>query len=229
MNHLTRRGLEPCNAVASVFKPTTYGRLRDLVKTQLGVVQDLVRVKNRLHSVFRARGVQTAPLNQELFDPERRNECVKMIPHRSEWSARSLFKRLDALMAEKKDVDRALVAEAKRHASYSTLISFPSIDPIRAAQLMAVVVTPHRFRTKRQFWAYCGLAIRTEASGEYRLRDGHAERRRAPMTRGLRAGNAVLKNVFKGTAMHIVAMKTGELYADYEGLRAPTSRSSWRY
>ena len=30
---------------------------------------------------------------------------------------------------------------------------------IRVAQLLAVVVTPHRFRTRKQFWADCGLSI----------------------------------------------------------------------
>ncbi len=35
--------------------------------------------------------------------------------------------------------------------------------------------TPHRFRTKRQLWAYCGLALKTSTSGEYRIRAGPAE------------------------------------------------------
>jgi hypothetical protein len=33
------------------------------------------------------------------------------------------------------------------------------MGPIRVAQLVSIVVTPHRFRTKRQFWSYCGLSI----------------------------------------------------------------------
>ena len=35
--------------------------------------------------------------------------------------------------------------------------------------ISAAVQTPHRFRTKRQFWAYCGLAIETRDSAEYRV------------------------------------------------------------
>jgi hypothetical protein len=33
---------------------------------------------------------------------------------------------------------------------------------------MAVMQTPHRFRTKRQLWNYCGLGLETHDSGEYR-------------------------------------------------------------
>ena len=36
----------------------------------------------------------------------------------------------------------------------------PRLGPIRVALLIGLVQTPHRFRTKRQLWAYCGLALR---------------------------------------------------------------------
>ena len=35
----------------------------------------------------------------------------------------------------------------------------PTLGVVRVAQLIAVVVTPHRFLSKRQFWSYCGLAV----------------------------------------------------------------------
>jgi hypothetical protein len=34
--------------------------------------------------------------------------------------------------------------------------------------LIAHVQTPFRFRGKRQFWAYCGLALETRSSADYR-------------------------------------------------------------
>jgi hypothetical protein len=33
---------------------------------------------------------------------------------------------------------------------------------------MSLIQTPHRFRTKRQLWAYSGLAIETHDSAQYR-------------------------------------------------------------
>ena len=38
---------------------------------------------------------------------------------------------------------------------------------IRVAQLIPVVVTPHRFRTARQFWSYCGLGIMMRSSADW--------------------------------------------------------------
>src|SRR5436309_7109692 len=36
----------------------------------------------------------------------------------------------------------------------------------------ATVDTPHRFRTKRQFWSYSGLAVVTHMSSEYEIKEG---------------------------------------------------------
>jgi transposase len=64
------------------------------------------------------------------------------------------------------------------------------------------VKTPFRFRTKRQFWAYCGLAVETRDSGEYTVIEGQIERRKKPgLVRGLNHNhNHDLKNLFKGAA-----------------------------
>jgi transposase len=58
------------------------------------------------------------------------------------------------------------------------LRQIPSFGPIRAALLVALMQTPHRFRTKRQFWAYIGLALKTYGSGEYRFVGGQLQRSR---------------------------------------------------
>ena len=43
-------------------------------------------------------------------------------------------------------------------------------------QLVALIQTPHRFRTKRQLWAYSGLALETRISAEYRYVEGQLRR-----------------------------------------------------
>ena len=64
------------------------------------------------------------------------------------------------------------------------------------------VQTPHRFRSKRQFWAYCGLALESRDSGEYRVVAGQVVRRSKPaLIRGLNWNhNHELKNLFKAAA-----------------------------
>jgi transposase len=71
--------------------------------------------------------------------------------------------------------------------------------------VVALIQTPHRFRTKRQLWAYSGFAVETHDSGEYRCVRGKLQRNRERMTvRGLSANynyNKDLKNLFKGAAI----------------------------
>jgi transposase len=56
------------------------------------------------------------------------------------------------------------------------LRQIPAIGPVRAALLIVLMQTPNRFRTKRQLWAYCGLALKTYTSGEYRFVGGQSRR-----------------------------------------------------
>jgi transposase len=80
------------------------------------------------------------------------------------------------------------------------------------------VLVPERFRTKRQFWSYCGLAIVTRSSSDW-VRDpstGKWRRRPVAQTRGLnRNRSPILKNVFKGAARTVIAMRNHPLHADY--------------
>ena len=68
--------------------------------------------------------------------------------------------------------------ESHKHHAVKLLRPIPSIDPIRAALLVALLQTPHRFRTKRQLWAYSGFAVETHDRGEYRFVRGKLVRNR---------------------------------------------------
>ena len=97
----------------------------------------------------------------------------------------------------------------------------PAIGPIRAAILIAVMQTPHRFRTKRHLWTYSGLGLETYDSGEYHAVQGQLERSKKQATvRGLnRDYKHDLKDIFKGAAMR-ASTKTGPLHDFYQGLLA---------
>ena len=110
------------------------------------------------------------------------------------------------------------------------LRQIPTIGPIRSALLVALLQTPHRFRTKRQLWAYCGLALRTYDSGEYRFVSGQLKRSKKAVTiRGLNKNhNHDLKNIFKGAATRAAAT-AGPCQKFYEariasGLKPPMAR-----
>jgi len=84
---------------------------------------------------------------------------------------------------------------------------------------VALLQTPHRFRTKRQLWAYSGLALETHDSGEYRMVREKLRRNRERLTvLGLNDNhNHDLKNLFKGAAIS-ASTRPGPLYDFYVAL-----------
>jgi transposase len=115
---------------------------------------------------------------------------------------------------------RDLLVESRKHHAVKLLRQIPSIGPIRAALLVALLQTPHRFRSKRQLWAYSGFALETHDRGEYRYARGKLRRNRERMTvRGLSDNhNHDLKNLFKGAAIS-ASTCPGPLYDFYVALQ----------
>jgi transposase len=77
---------------------------------------------------------------------------------------------------------------------------------------VALWQTPHRFRSKRQLWAYSGLAVPTYDRGQYRVVRGKLQRNRERIpVRGLNHNhNHDLKNLLKGAAISAIE-RTGPL------------------
>jgi hypothetical protein len=114
------------------------------------------------------------------------------------------------------------MVESHRHQAVKLLRQIPAIGPIRSALLVALLQTPHRFRTKRQLWAYTGFALEARDSGEYRMVRGKVRRNRERLTvlavLGLNDNhNHDLKNLFKGAALS-ASTRPGPLYDFYVGL-----------
>ena len=96
------------------------------------------------------------------------------------------YQQLDALRTLRQEVRKDLLAESKKQKAWKRLCQIPAIGPIRAAVLLGILQTPHRFRTKRQLWNYGGLAIEMHSSADHRRVDGQLERsRKNVLVRGL--------------------------------------------
>src|ERR1051325_881421 len=83
--------------------------------------------------------------------------------------AERLYSELDRLTGLRRAARKALVAECRRHPAAKVLLKVPTLGVVRVAQLIAAVVTPHRFRSKRQFLSYCGLAVVMKSSADYQV------------------------------------------------------------
>jgi transposase len=203
--------------------------LKEVARSYLAITQDLTRVMNRLKALYRSWAIPCT--GERVYAPRYRSEWLAKITEAGvRRRAEFYYQQLDALQALRQEVRRDLLAESKKHNATKLLRQIPSIGPIRAALLIALIQTPHRFRTKRQLWAYCGLALKTSTSGEYRILQGQLKRSKKLLAiRGLNTNhNHDLKNLFKGAATRaaVVAGPFQEFYAALvaKGMKPPMAR-----
>ena len=194
--------------------------LKELTRSYANLVEDTTRVMLRLKALFRARGIP-AP-GTRVYHPAGRAAWLGALADRgARLRAEVLYAELDVLQTLRPPAKAAMVAEARRDPAWGVLHRIPFFGPVRVALLLATMQTPWRFRSKRNLWAYAGLAVVTRSSADYVLVGGRpVRRRRAPLTRGLNQNhNRVLKNVFKGAATAATA-RPGPLQDWYQGLLA---------
>ena len=197
-----------CGMLSPVYHGENEVRtLRELARSYLALTRDVTRVMNRVKAIYRSWAIPCA--GQRVYAPRYRSEWLGKIPEAAvRHRAGIYYQQLDALRSLREQARRDLLAEGRRHRAMNLLRQIPSIGPIRAVLLMALIQTPHRFRTKRQLWAYSGLALKTSISGEYRFVEGERRRsKQALAIRGLNANhNHDLKNIFKGAAIRTTAV-----------------------
>jgi transposase len=189
--------------------------LKELVRTYDCLVSDTTRVMNRLKAIYRGRAI--ACKGHDIYRPDRRQQWLeKLTEPGARQRAGFLYQQLAALKPLRHEAKRVLVKEARRQTAYPWLLSVPQLGPVSVAQLIAVVGTPHRFRSKQQFWTYVGLAVVTRSTADHEVVEGVLRRSKRPVaTRGLnRNHNHLLKRVFKNAASS--ACHSGPFKAGYE-------------
>ena len=192
--------------------------LKELARSYLTISKDLTRVMNRVKAVYRSWGIAYG--GQQVYAPRHRAEWLNKIEEGGvRRRAEFFYQQLDALRALRQAVRRDLLAESRKHDATKLLRQIPSIGPIRAALLIALMQTPHRFRTKRQLWTYSGLAIETRDSAQHRYVAGQLQRSKKPQQlRGLNQNhNHDMKEIFKSAAA-TASSREGPLHDFYQGL-----------
>ncbi len=165
---------------ANLLRPVYHGEqgvrtLKEFARSYLTISTDLIRVMSRLKAIYRSWGIPCA------------GKQVYALRYRAEWlgkiseagvrrRAEFYYQQFDFLRPLRKEVRSELLIEAKKHSAWKLLRGIPFIGPIRAALLIALIQTPHRFRTKRQLWTYSGFGIETYRSAEHRCVNGELKR-----------------------------------------------------
>jgi transposase len=203
-------------------------KLKELVRAYETVSSDMVRVMSRIKAAFRGRGIR-APGRGVYQVSQRPHWLEQLIEPGLRQRVTWLYEQLDQLRPLRRETKQAMLTESRRHRAVKLLQTIPEIGAVRAAQIVATVDTPHRFRTKRPFWSYSGLAVVTHMSAEYEMREGRVVRRKKPVTtRGLnRNCNRRLKELFIAAAVGGSQTEPYRTYLErlqHNGMRAEMAR-----
>ena len=169
---------------AGLLSPVYHGQnstaaVKHLGRSYAALTEDTTRVMGRLKALYRSQAIACA--GQKPYAAR----------HREEWLAKlsesGLQRRARATLPATGPAARAASRRPSRSDSGvsqtqrdQVAAQIPWLGPIRVALLIGRVQTPHRFRTKRQFWAYCGLALETRSSADYGFVNGQLERKKKP-------------------------------------------------
>lgn len=193
--------------------------LKELVHNYDSLVSDCVRVMSRLKALFRGQGIGYA--GRAIYNVNSKDEWLAKI-HKPGTKSRAsfLYTELSALKEIRRDSKKLLLKESEKHQATKLLGSIPGIGIVRAAVIVGTVSTPHRFRTRRQFWTYCGFGVVRRSSSDYQFEGSKLVRnRKNVMTRGLnRNFNRRLKAVFKGAVQQAIKQEPFKSY--WEQLKA---------
>jgi transposase len=198
--------------------------LKELVRSYLTITKDLNRVMTRVKAIYRGWGIPCT--GKQVYASCHRAEWLRKIAEAGpRQRAEFYYRQLDALRLLRHEIRGELLAESKKHKVWKRLREIPSIGPIRAAVLLGILQTAHRFRTKRQLWTYSGLGIEVHSSADHQVVKGELQRKKKHVeVRGLnRNCNHDLKNLFKGAAV-VAAAKPGPFEEFHAGLLAKGMR-----
>ncbi len=191
---------------AGLLSPVYHGQnstaaVKHLGRSYAALTEDTTRTMGRLKALYRSQAIACA--GQKPYGARHREEWLAKLTDRGlQQRARRLYQQLDLLQQLRREARRDLIVECRKHDETKLLRTVPWLGPIRVAVLIGRVQTPHRFRSKRPFWAYCGLALETRSSADYGFVNGQLQRSKKPvLIRGLNQNhNHDLKNLFKSAA-----------------------------
>jgi transposase len=158
------------------LKPVYHGSagarsLKEIVHCYDALVSDTTRVMNRIKARFRSQAPGCS--GRSVYQPSKRAQWVGLVSEQAtRYRIEMLYRELDMLKQLKREAGKRMLEEARKYPAYKILRQVPGLGPVRVAQILAAAGSPHRFRTKRQWWSYCGLAVVSRTSADYQILEG---------------------------------------------------------
>lgn len=172
-------------AVSAVYVGDDATReLRQLVAHYRRMIGDRTRIIQRLRSTFRECGIRGI---SKKGDPE--SVPIRRLPQtRVRHIVHAQLRHLAVATKLKEEARTEMLRVAGARPEFELLQSIPYIGEIRAAELIAIVDDPWRFRSLRRFWSYAGLAVIQRTSSDQTVGDSISTKVSKP--RGVRLNRA---------------------------------------
>ena len=177
---------------AGLLSPVYHGQnstaaVKHLGRSYAALTEDTTRTMGRIKALYRSQAIACA--GKKPYGARHRQRMVSAVSR-----PRTATPRRTTLPGIRPPTTVAPRSPSRSDAGVSpasgeqTAALDPWLGPIRVALLIGRVQTPHRFRTKRRFSAYCGLALETRSSADYGFVNGQLERKKKPELARLDAG-----------------------------------------
>jgi len=127
--------------------------LRTLTSGYGDLIQVLNQEKNRLSALFRQVAIPVK--GSKLYNTP--DMAWQLPTDTQQYVACTLFEQIDLLEEQRRGYLERFESNAKRFKEIKRLMSIPGIGPIRANQIVAIMVTPFRFPDKYHFFSYAKL------------------------------------------------------------------------
>ena len=114
--------------------------LKELGRSYQTLTKDVTRVMSRIKSLYRSWAIPCS--GTTVYAPRHRAEWLAKIPQPGvRLRAERLYQQLDLLQPVRQEARRDLLRESHKHHAVKLLRQIPSIGPIRAALLVALLQT----------------------------------------------------------------------------------------
>jgi transposase len=183
--------------------------VRTLVNARTHLIQISTKLSNQIRGLMKTFGLVVPKGAGGVFDANVR-ELVStdaglapiILPLLAAWRG---------IRSRAAELDRQLIATARRSWSCRQLMSIPGVGVVTATSFIAAIEQPEHFRTSRAVGAWLGLTTRRYQSGEVDY-DGHISKRGDSHLRGLlyEAASVILTRVTTASSLRAWGLKLWE-------------------
>lgn len=155
--------------------------LRDLMHGYESLIKDFVRLKNRYKALFRNEGIRKT--GESFYKDESFLKDLKS--HHKHFVAQKVYELIHVLEQKRIEYVKEITRQSRKYPEITYIKSIPGLGVIQASKIVAIVVSPYRFKNKYKFHAYSGLVKHPRRSGDqaYGMKKIH--------------GNSTLKGVYR--------------------------------